>query len=75
MCHPVYILVAPDSKVEARHAVLVVVQGVTVDVAASLEEQAEGVVPADGGRLRHGPQISLSSLLGEKEVQGGTLVV
>ena len=52
-------VVAPDGEVEARHAVLVVVQRVTVDVAAGLDEQSEGVVSTDGGRLRNGPQISL----------------
>ena len=61
-------VVAPDGEVEARHAVLVVVQGVTVDVAAGLDEQAEGVVSTDGGRLSHGRQISLSSLI--RYVQG-----
>ena len=51
-------VVAPDGEVEARHAVLVVVQGVTIDVAAGLDKQSEGVVSTDGGRLRNGPLIS-----------------
>ena len=49
-------VVAPDGEVEARHAVLVVVQRVTVDVAAGLDEQPQGVVASDGGRLRRGKE-------------------
>ena len=47
-------VVAPDGEVEARHSVLVVVQRVTVDVAAGLDEQPQRVVAPDGGRLRRG---------------------